>query len=210
MSLLWILGGLMGLILLICLLRIGVRGMVKENSFTLDLKIACFRISLLPQKEQAKQAEPATEEPSEKAAKRPLPKFTWPQIRDAIQTMAPALKKALQRTRRGIRIDPLTVSLTIGGRTDPAAAAQMYGTFQAGIWSVMPLLEQLLVIPNPQIHTDLDFDIPDTKVESSFGLSARIGTLLGVAFGIAIPALRWFLRNRKKHQLRPEPETAHT
>ena len=72
----------------------------------------------------------------------------------------------------------------------------------------MPLLEQLLVIPEPSIHIGIDFDAPETSVEGEVGLSARIGTLLRVALTIGIPSLRWFLRWRKKAKQTPAPQTA--
>ena len=67
----------------------------------------------------------------------------------------------------------------------------------------MPVLEKVLDIPEPSIHTDIDFDAQKPLVEGTVGVSARIGTLLGVGLGNAIPALRWFLRFRKKAKQKP-------
>ena len=39
----------------------------------------------------------------------------------AVGALWPPLKRALNRTRKGIRIHPLQISLTIGGQVDPAA-----------------------------------------------------------------------------------------
>ena len=52
---------------------------------------------------------------------------------------------------------------------------------------------------------DIDFDAPKPLIEGTVGVSARIGTLLGVGLGIAIPALLWFLRFRKKANQKPPP-----
>ena len=89
-----------------------------------------------------------------------------------------------------------------------AAAAEQYGYLQAAIWTGMPVLEKVLDIPEPSIHTDIDFDAQKPLVEGTVGVSARIGTLLGVGVGVAIPALRWFLRFRKKakQQTTPAPQ----
>ena len=47
----------------------------------------------------------------------------------------------------------------------------------------MPVLEKVLDIPEPSIHTDIDFDAQKPLVEGTVGVSARIGTLLGVGLG---------------------------
>ena len=62
----------------------------------------------------------------------------------------------------------------------------------------MPALEQLLVIPDPHIHVGIDFDAPDARLDGEAGLSIRIGTLVAVALGVGIPALKWFMKFQKK------------
>ena len=65
---------------------------------------------------------------------------------------------------------------------------------------VMPVLEQLVDIRDPYIQIDVDFDASKTALHGEAGLSIRIGTLLAAAFGIGIPALRWFLRMQKQQK----------
>ena len=113
------------------------------------------------------------------------------------------LKKALRRTRRGIRIDPLDVSVILGGQAEPADAAQLYGELHGAVWTGMPVLEQLLVIPRPHIHLDVDFTAEETKILGSVGFSARIGTLLRIGMTVAIPGLRWLLAYMKKKKQAP-------
>lgn len=203
---LWILGILAVLIVLLCRTRVGVHGAFGCGTLTLDAKVGLVRIRILPAKEKKKQtagpAKKAEKTAGEKAKKpkAPLPKPSLVDIKDAVHTLAPPLKRALRRTRRGIRIHPLQLSITVGGREDPAAAAELYGYLHAGVWTGMPVLEQLLVIPAPYIHVGMDFDAPDTIVEGELGISARIGTLLAAAFGVGVPALRWFLGYQKKHK----------
>ena len=131
-----------------------------------------------------------------KSSQKPALADIW----DAVQTLAPPLKKALGRACRGIHIAPMRLSLVIGGQQDPAAAAKLYGEINAGIWSGMPVLERLLDIPDPGIHTEVDFNTERTQVTGTVGISIRIGTALAVGFGIAFPALWWFLRYRNKRR----------
>ena len=111
------------------------------------------------------------------------------------------MKRALDRTRKGIRIHPLQLSLTVGAEGDPAVGAQLYGYMHAGVWSVMPALEKVLDIPDPYIHVGLDFESPDTSVEGEAGISIRIGTVLAVGFTVAVPALKWFLKWNKQRKM---------
>ena len=215
---LWILGVLLALIVLLCVTRVGVHAVFGET-LLLDVKIGWFRIHILPAKEpnkkkkdQGKETEKA-KKTEEKEEKKPFPKPSFADVRDAVSTLWPPLKRALDRTRRGLRIAPLDLSVTLGGLEDPASAAQLYGELYAAVWSAMPVLERLLVIPSPHIHIGIDFMEAKTKLEGEVGVSARVGTLLAVGATIGFPALKWFLQYKKKKEKQPpepksEPATA--
>lgn len=212
---LWILGILLALLVLLCLTRVGVHALFGD-ALALDAKIGPFRIHILPGKKQDKKREKRAKEPKEaekseeKAEKKPcFPKPSMADIREAVSVLWPPLKRALNRTRRGVRIHPIDLCVTLGGQEDPAAAAQLYGEAHAGVWAVMPVLERLLVIPEPHIHIGIDFNASETKVEGELGVTARVGTLLAVGATVAFPALKWFLRYRKKQKKQPpEPKAA--
>lgn len=212
---LWILGILLALLVLLCLTRVGVHALFGD-ALALDAKIGPFRIHILPGKKQDKKREKRAKEPKEaekseeKAEKKPcFPKPSMADIREAVSVLWPPLKRALNRTRRGVRIHPMDLCVTLGGQEDPAAAAQLYGEAHAGVWAVMPVLERLLVIPEPHIHIGIDFNASETKVEGELGVTARVGTLLTVGATVAFPALKWFLRYRKKQKKQPpEPKAA--
>lgn len=212
---LWILGILLALLVLLCLTRVGVHALFGD-ALALDAKIGPFRIHILPGKKQDKKREKRAKEPKEaekseeKAEKKPcFPKPSMADIREAVSVLWPPLKRALKRTRRGVRIHPMDLCVTLGGQEDPAAAAQLYGEAHAGVWAVMPVLERLLVIPEPHIHIGIDFNASETKVEGELGVTARVGTLLAVGATVAFPALKWFLRYRKKQKRQPpEPKAA--
>ena len=215
---LWILGVLLALIVLLCVTRVGVHAVFGET-LLLDVKIGWFRIHILPAKEpnkkkkdQGKETEKA-KKTEEKEEKKPFPKPSFADVRDAVSTLWPPLKRALDRTRRRLRIEPLDLSVTLGGSEDPASAAQLYGELYAAVWSAMPVLERLLVIPSPHIHIGIDFMEDKTKLEGEVGVSARVGTLLAVGATIGFPALKWFLQYKKKKEKQPpepksEPATA--
>ena len=192
----WILGILALLILLLCLTRVGAQVVLKDGSATVDVKVWMFHIRVFPGKEKDQKEE----KPQKKgdAGKKALPKFAFEDIKDAMKTLWPPLKRALGRVRRGIRLSPLDVSLTLGGLEDPAKTAELYGRLHAGMWSVMPELEKLIDIPDPHLHIGMDFHTETTSLECEAGITARVGTLLVVGFTVGLPALRWFLRYQKK------------
>lgn len=212
--LLWILGIFLALLLLLCCTRVGIH-LVMGGELLLDAKVGWFHIHILPRKKADKKREEPRKESkksgknTEKKTKKPFPKPSFSDIRDAVSTLWPPLKRALQHIGKGLRIDPLDLSLTLGGSEDPSSAAQLYGEIHACLWAVMPVLEKLMDIPEPHIHIDVDFNASGTVLEGEAGVTARIGTLLAAGFTIWIPALKWFLRYQKDHkQQSPAEEPA--
>lgn len=206
---LWILLAVLGLLVLLCLTRVGVWAAYDGAVFRLSLRIGPLRVQVLPPKPKKKKEKAAKKEkkpPKEKPEKEGKRSFTLEDGKDAFHTLLPPLKRALARTRRGLHLKPFRLSLILGGQEDPAAAAQAYGGLEAAVWVGMPRLEKLLDIPDPRIHMDVDFTASAPAVEGEVGAAFRIGTLLAVGFGLAFPALGWFLRWRKRS--RPPKEAA--
>lgn len=196
------------LIALLCLLRLGVRA-----SWGTETRVTAIlgpvRLPLVPKKEgktgkeKPKKEKQKKEKPAkEKATKdrQPLPKPGKEDIREALQLLLPALKRALRKLGRGIRIDPLCVSLVLGGKNDPADAAEKFGYLQAAVWAGMPQLQRWMHIPDPHIHTDVNFDAEKTEVSGEAAVTLRLGTLFAMGFALLIPALKWFLHYRKRHR----------
>lgn len=227
MTWLWILGIVFLLLLLLCLLRVGVLIRYEE---TLNVRVTAgpIRVQVFPakpgkekkpKKEKKKKKGkagkgPATEggsgaEAAEEQKKKAFPKPDLEDIRSAVTTLWPPLKKALGRTRRGIRVDPLEAAVCLGGRDDPAATAELYGYLNAAMWSGMPVLEKLLDIPDPALRLEMDFDREETRARVLAGVSIRVGTVLAVALQVGIPAIKWYLKFSKKHKQAAE-KPAHT
>lgn len=203
---LWILGILAAAVIALCLVPVGVRVRLTGRDAEVDLRLAWVSIRLYPQppekaeKKPNKNAKPAEKKP---AKQRPALNFTRADVLDAVRTLWPPLKRALERTRRGIRISPLDLTVTLGGAEDPAEAAVRYGQVQAAVWTGMPALETLVEVRDPYVGVRIDFDAPETRAEGTLGVSARIGTLLGAALGVGIPALRWLSQKKKRAKAEP-------
>ncbi|WP_292919863.1 DUF2953 domain-containing protein [Oscillibacter sp. CAG:155] len=105
----------------------------------------------------------------------------------------------------------MNLSVTVGGAEDPAQAAETYGILEMVVWTVMPPLEQFLVVPDPHIHVGVDFDAGKNRVDGTAAVTIRLGTLLAVALGAGIPVLRWLMKYQKRKQQPPKeaaPKTA--
>lgn len=174
---LWILGILLALILLVLFLRVGVR-----IAFGDELRVTAaagpVRIQIVPSppkkpKKQKKHKEKKNPPEKQKAAPREKRKLglTPGDIRSALPYLWQSLKGALRKTRQRLRIDPMQVSVILGGEEDPAASAETYGWVSAAVWTFMPRLEELMRIPDPYIHLDVDYSAAETKAEGEVGLS---------------------------------------
>lgn len=205
------------LFILLCRIRVGAWADFGGDGLRLDARFGPLRVHILPAGPgKPKSQKPPKEKGKKRSGKKPSkegkkakPKlsFTLEDGKDALRSLLPPLKRALGRTRRGIRVKPLRLSLILGGQEDPAAAARLCGEIQAAVWTGMPLLERALDVREPYIHTDVDFSASGTAAEGEAGITLRIGTLLAVGFGMAFPALGWFLRWRKRCRNRPpKPE----
>lgn len=205
---LWILAVIAALLALLCLTRAGLLVELGER-ISVDVTVGFLRFRAAPSKSGKKKSEKTAEtaKKSAKSRKRPrkkIPKPTREDLKSAYHMLWGPSGRALRRFGRGIRIWPLELSATLGGRDDPAAAAERYGYLCAAVWTVMPQLEEWLDIRQPAIHMNVDFDAADLRIRGRVGASMRIGTLLSIGLGLAVPALRWLLRFTKAHQNDPK------
>ena len=203
---LWILAVMAALLALLCLTRVGLLAELGETA-SADVTVGFLRFRVAPSKPGKKK--PKDKKPDKKAEKPPekrkkprkkLPKPTKEDLKSAYHMLWGPSKRALRRFGRGIRIWPLELSVVLGGRDDPAAAAEQYGGLCAAVWTVMPQMEEWLDIRRPAIHMDVDFDAAALRARGRVGASMRIGTLLAIGLGLAVPGLRWLLRFMKAHQ----------
>ena len=196
---------LTALVLLFWRLRLGVRMTFGPGGASAEVKAGplCVRLAPRPERAAAKKTEKTgkTEKSGRdlSAAAKRFPRPTAADLKDAWRTLGPPARRALERTRRSVRLAPLRLSVTVGGAEEPADAAELYGLLNALVWTGMPALERLVDVPDPQIHTGIDFDAPQTRAEGELGLSIRLGTLIAVGLTLGLPALKWLRSYCKRH-----------
>ena len=201
MPVLWVLGILALVAVLLLRARIRVLLSMRRRALALTVRAGFLRVQILLREERPKEKAPA-EKPRKRPEKKekeesPARRITFAQIRLALRTVPPLIWKMLKRILRGTRIDPLEIYISIGGREDPAKAAEQCGYVLTAIWGIMPRLEQILIIPEPFLDVEPDFDAAQTSIEGELGISIRIGTLIAAAFPLLMGLLHVWNEIRK-------------
>lgn len=210
--LLWVALVLLALLAALSRLRVGLRATLSSDGPTAEARIGPLRFPLYPGKEEAP-PEPSQTAGSPKrdrrkpGAGRAVP-LSRSDLREGWQTLWPPVRRALARTRRGVRVQPLRLSVTLGGAPDPAGAAETYGLLCALLWTVMPALEEVVDIRDPAIHLGVNYEVAETAAEGELGVSLRLGTLLAVALGAGLPVLRWLSARRGRKTAPPKQAPA--
>lgn len=199
-----------GIILLILLLLASVRvGVIFHfgDQTTLKLRIGPVRLTILPKKKKEKRNQKADAASKKSAPPKKKNKLTPLEIYDLVTAVFSGLRAMAHRAGKHLRVDPLELSAVIGG-SDPAEIAQRFSAANAAVWSLMPQAEEILHIPDPAIHLDMDYNVPKTVVSGTVGLSFRVGNMVEFIVVAAIPLLRWYKTYRKAHANGQKPNEA--
>lgn len=218
MTAVYIILGILLFFFLLSLLRIGVRadfaGDLADTSVTVIAGPA--RIQMLPKPDKPEKPKKPKKEkkkktPQEESTKGKEKKKLSLSAQD-IKTLLPAvwasLKGGLRKTRQRLLIDPLELSAVLPGAMDPAGAAELYGYINAGMWTVMPQLEQLTRIPDPGLHVEVDFDSEQLRLTGRLGVSLQIRDLFAIGWAFAKPVIRWLLAMRKRQSAAEKAKAA--
>lgn len=204
MTALYIVVGLLAVLFGFSRLRLGVRVQFGE-SLAVTVKIGPKSIAIIPKPERKtkkpkaekpKQEKPAAAKPRKKASR---PKMGFWDIWELLKAVWQSVQRALRATGKRIRIDPLRLTVVFGG-DDPCVVAEMYGAACSGMWSVMPRLEQMAQLPDPEIHLGVDFTAASIRAEGDIGIFFRVGDFFVIGASAAGPLLRWFIRFQKQQK----------
>lgn len=206
MTALWIIGGVAALLALILCLPVGAMcAFGGDKPLSLVLRLGPMRLTLLPKKEgkkkkaaKVKKTEPV-DAPPEKEKTFDLRSISWADGKAILRAVWQAVSRALCKCGKRIRIHPLDLCVTVGG-DDPADTAERYGQMQMAVWSVMPRLEELVHIPDPRIHMDVDFRADKTEFSGSVGAYFRVGDCLAIAWAALWPLLKTGLPLWRKYR----------
>ena len=203
-----VIGIILLIFLLIGFLRVGATVLFGDK-LCVKLRVGHISLTVFPKhgkkkkkekKEKSKKEKPKEEKAEEKPKKRhALPKPTIGELIDLAQTALSALGATVNRACKRVRIDPLDVTVVLGG-DDPASVATSYGVASALIFAEMPKLEEKFYVPNPSLHLRMDFDAAGTTAAGRVGVTLRVCDLFAILFTLLIPMAKWFLRFKKAHR----------
>lgn len=100
--------------------------------------------------------------------------------------------------RRKLRMEQLTLHLTVGGAgDDPAAAAIVYGRAWAAIGGLTPLLEKNFEIHQRDIQAAIDFSERENVIYAHGRITLKLGDILIIAVYYGIRALKIYMNYKK-------------
>lgn len=210
LALLCLLGALLLALVLISLIPVRIRLTYDQGDAALGLRFGPLRYPLFPrpekkekpdQKEKKKKEKP----PRKETPKKPRAKINREQIFYALEKLPPILGRALRRTGRSIRVEPLKVYLLVAGE-DPADTAALYGRLEAALGAGLPILRRTVRIRGEDVRLYLDFTQSRMDCIADVGISLRPWSLLTIGARALGSLLKWYLGFRKLASPPPEPE----
>ena len=120
--------------------------------------------------------------------------------------MPPIRGRALGRTGRSIRVEPLKVHVLVAG-SNPADTALLYGRLEAALGVGLPLLHKVMRIKDQDIRLFLDFSRRQMDFIADVGVVLRPGSLVWTGLRAGGSLLKWFFGFRKLASPPPEEDT---
>ena len=190
-----------------------------QGALALWVRYGPVRLQLFPPKEKPPRKkrrtkeEPAAQEPPQsdsspserlkekrkkKSPKPPKPRqgINLDQILYSLETLPHILSRALRRTGRSIRLEPLKIHLLVAG-PDPAGTAELYGKLEAALGAGLPALHRLVRIEDQDIRLFLDFQAEEMDCIADVGIALRPGGLAGIGLQAGGSLLKWLIGFKK-------------
>ena len=189
---------------LIGCIPVGVDVRYHKDGVFLAAKIWFVKLQLFPakpkkpkkpgkaKKSAEKQSEPKKDAPAEKKAN-PLLSGGL----DGLMQLLDLAFDTLGDLRRKLRVNELTLRVTIPGGDDPAKAAMQYGRAWAAVGALTPAMERLFVIKKRDIQPCLDYNETNLQLDARLTLTITIGRSLALALRAGIRFLK-IMNQRKK------------
>jgi len=205
--LLFLLCAILALLLVALLIPAYVRVSYEQGEPSVIAKYAWLTIPIYPRESKEAAQEPTEKETSGKEQKetpsRQKSGINWEQIQYSLDTLPPVLLKALKRTGRRIRIEPLKVHVLIA-TADPADTAILYGKIHAVLAAALPTLHRLVRIREQDIQLFPDFCENEMDFIVDAGIGIRPWDLLAIGLCALGGIFKWFLGFRKRATKFPE------
>lgn len=192
-----ILACILAALILISLIRVGVRAEYDGGQFTVHLRAGPAALRVYPLKQKKKKPEKLAKPKPQK--KREMPEQGTGEKLSLLWELLPVALRAAGSFRRKISVDLLEAHILLAG-SDPASVATAFGSANAIIGMVLPLLEQNFHIRQRDIRTAADFQRTHSEVQAKVALSLTVGQGVTFALRFGWQALGVLLRWRRQNE----------
>lgn len=198
MTALIILGGLLLLLCLLGLVRVGGGAEYSDRGFFVRVKIGIISIQVYPFPNKKKEKRPKKEKNKKKQSADATPTKKKGGSLARLRYYLPLVGEAAGMLKQRIRIDKLYLDLLIATR-DAADTALAYGYANMILGILWPVLEENFEVCDHRIQTGVDFDTdsPTVYVEAAF--SARIGQLFSLGCRLGWKFLKIYREEKRKN-----------
>ena len=167
------------ILVLLSFLRLGGRAVYAGDGFRADLKVGPLLFRLYPREVKGKSSKHKKKKhPDEESAPDRCGSL------ELFRQFLPLLLEAVGEFRRKVRIDHIDLELTVAAG-DPAAAAIAYGSANALLGMIWPLIENNFNVKDRSLRTGVDFhsDTPVIRADALFTLTLAQLVRIGLRFG---------------------------
>lgn len=196
MTALIVLGIVLLLLVLLARMRVGVRARYDAAGPVIRIRVGFLRLKVYPRTPGKKKKKKEKKPPKEKTPKGPEDAPKKGGGLQGLLDLLPIITRTLGRFRRKLRIDRLTLHLTVPGAEDPAKAALTYGRGSAVMGTVLPVLENAFTLCHRDLRTEIDFNAEKMTVFAEAELTLAVWHGVYLAFSFLWP----FLKLRRNNQ----------
>lgn len=199
---------------LISLIRVGIRAEYDIQQLSVRLRVGLLSLRVYPlriKKIKKEKKVPARPKRQKKQMEPDAKGNVFQDKLSLLRSLLPVALRAAGRLRQKISIDLLEIYILLAGG-DPASVAVAFGSANAIIGMVLPLLEQNFHIRQRDIRTAADFQRAHSEVRAKVSLSLTVGQ--GVAFALYFGwqslcvLLRWRRQQDEKKAAKQTTERA--
>ena len=190
MTALWVLLGLVALLLMLAWMPVGA-AVTYDSAFRARVQVGFLRFTVYPAPKEGKKEKKGKKKQSEaKMEKKPFSSPNRRQIRYSVDTLVPALWRALVRFGRRIRVPLLRLHVVFGGE-DPADVAVLYGKSQAVAAALLPLLEGVVRFGETDVQLATDYRAERTVLTGEINIQIRLWALAALGCSLLKSVVTW-------------------
>lgn len=169
----------LAVLLLICFLR--TVAALEYTDAGLDLKayLGPIRFSVLPSRKKTERREAKKSKEVKKVKEKKMKAGRFAILKNEL----PAINKTLEKLKRKLVVNELTIHYIAAG-TDPAAAALYFGAASIGYGIIIPLIENNFTIKERDLRASVDFQATEPYIYVRAKLSLAVWELVYIAFGL--------------------------